>query len=169
MALSVKDTPLIFWSAAFAVSQANIVRLLGPVGPRVLQVQTAWSEMRYRQILDSMDEFETARFRSHYYPDFVHPAIYAKALRAGATRLGEVAPISPRTARILAIAPVLSAAGDYAENIVGLHLLDHPQHITDSVVRTTTAISVAKWVLALGSGAYISAGFGRVWMRLLFR
>ena len=87
MALSVLDRKLIVWSALFVVSQANIVRLLGPAGPKVLQVQTAWSERRYREILASMGDAETARFRSHYFPDLVHPAIYAMALRAGARSL----------------------------------------------------------------------------------
>nr|WP_296777687.1 hypothetical protein [Rhodococcus sp. (in: high G+C Gram-positive bacteria)] len=162
-----RDTPLIAWSAVFVVSQGNIVRLLGPAGPRVLEIQTAWSARRYRDILAGMDEKTTARFRSHYYPDFVHPAIYAAALRAGATRLGELTPLSPRAKTMLALAPVASAAGDYVENLVGLHLLDHPEHITDTVVRTTTAVSTTKWLLALGSLAYLGVGFGRVWFRRL--
>ncbi|RRQ26034.1 hypothetical protein DK926_19810 [Rhodococcus sp. Eu-32] len=169
MGLGRRDVRLIGWSAVFAASQANIVRLLGPAGPHVLEVQTAWSADRYRQILDSMDTIMTARFRSHYYPDMVHPALYALALRAGAARLGELTELDPRTARILATAPVISAAGDYIENVVGLHLLDHPEHITDKVVRTTTVVSVSKWVLALGCLAYLSAGFTGVWSRALRR
>ncbi|QCB50580.1 hypothetical protein E5720_03730 [Rhodococcus sp. PAMC28707] len=161
MALSAQDRPLIAWTMIFAVSQANIVRLLGPAGPRVLQIQTAWSALRYRLILDSMDAAATARFRSHYYPDFVHPAIYAMALRAGASRLGELTDLTPTTAKVLAVAPILSAAGDYVENIAGLYLLDHREQITDSVVRATTAVSVTKWVLALGTLAYLAGGFGR--------
>lgn len=169
MGLTSRDTRLLVWSTLFAVSQANIVRLLGPAGPRVLEVQTAWSAERYRQILAKMDEADTARFRSHYYPDFVHPMIYAFALRAGAARLALSTPMTPTSSRILALAPVASAAGDYVENIVGLHLLDHPEHITDSVVRATTAVSVTKWVLALGSLAYLTVGFGRVWTRAFTR
>lgn len=169
MRLSKRDVPLIASAALFVVSQANIVRLLGPAGPRVLEVQTAWSARRYREILEKMDSRETARFRSHYYPDFVHPAIYAVALRAGAERLGELTPIPPATARVLALAPVLSAAGDYVENIVGLHLLDRPEHITDSVVRATSAVSIAKWTLALGSLGYLTAGFGSVLVRSIRR
>ncbi|MGA9870429.1 MAG: hypothetical protein WBQ44_04695 [Rhodococcus sp. (in: high G+C Gram-positive bacteria)] len=164
-----RNAPLVAWSLVFAASQANIVRMLGPAGPRVLEVQTAWSADRYRRILAGMDDADTARFRSHYYPDFVHPAIYAAALRAGAARLAELTPITPKVAAVLSIAPIASAAGDYVENIVGLHLLDHPKHITDSVVRATTAVSVTKWVLALGSLTYLAAGFGRVWARTVGR
>ncbi|WP_072806636.1 hypothetical protein [Rhodococcoides yunnanense] len=167
MRLGKRDVRLIVWSAIFVVSQANIVRLLGSAGPRVLQVQTAWSADRYRQVLGSMDAAETARFRSHYYPDFVHPALYAVALRVGAERLGELAPLDTAVARALAVAPVVSAAGDYIENVVGLHLLDHPEHITDSLVRATSAVSIMKWALALGCSAYLSAGFGRLWWRAL--
>lgn len=167
MGLTTRDIPLLAWSTAFVVSQSNIVRLLGPAGPRVLEVQTAWSAERYREILAKMDAEDTARFRSHYYPDFVHPAIYAFALRSGASRLAESAPMSADVARALALSPVLSAAGDYVENIVGLHLLDHPEHITDSVVRATTVVSTTKWVLALGTLAYLAVGFGRIWARAL--
>ncbi|MDI9914711.1 hypothetical protein [Rhodococcus sp. IEGM 1379] len=151
------------WSATFVLSQANIVRLLGPAAPRVLEVQTAFSARRYHEVLARMDDAETARFRSHYFPDFVHPAVYAMALRAGAQRLGEHVPLSPVTQKALAVAPVLSAVGDYIENIVGLHLLDHRDHITDGAVRVTSAVSIAKWVLALGTLGYLSQGFVRVW------
>ena len=152
------------WSAVFVLSQANIVRLLGPVGPRVLEVQTAFSARRYREVLAKMDGAETARFRSHYYPDFVHPAIYAIALRAAGRRLGERTPLSPTVRWALAAAPVLSAAGDYVENIAGLYLLDHRDNITDRTVRITTAVSISKWVLALGTLGYLSQGFVRVWV-----
>lgn len=169
MGLTTRDIPLIAWSTAFVVSQATIVRLLGPAAPRVLEVQTAWSADRYRQIIGSMDEVDTARFRSHYYPDFIHPAIYAAALRAGASRLGKSTDLSPAVTCALGVAPIVSAAGDYVENIVGLHLLDHPGHITDRVVRATTAVSIAKWILALGTFGYLGIGFGRVWARALSR
>lgn len=151
------------WSAAFVVSQANIARLLGPAAPKVLQVQTAMSARRYLEIVDSMDAAETARFRSHYYPDFVHPVIYAMALRSAGTRLGELVPLSPGVRRALALAPVISAAGDYLENIVGLYLLDHRSAITDPVVRTTSTVSIVKWLSALGAAGYLSQGFVRVW------
>jgi hypothetical protein len=152
------------WTTAFVVSQANIARLLGPVAPKVLDVQTAFSARRYIEILDSMDAEATSRFRSHYYPDFVHPAIYAMALRSAGTRLGERVPLSPSTRRALAVAPVLSAAGDYVENVVGLRFLDHRDSITDSRVRAVSTVSIGKWVLALGTLGYLSQGFVRVWV-----
>lgn len=157
------------WSALFVVSQAIIARLLGPTAPNVLAVQTAWSAQRYRQNLTSMDETEIARFRSHYFPDFVHPAIYAIALRAGARSLAAKTPLSPAATTALAVAPVASAAGDYIENIVGLILVDNREQITDTVVRATTVVSTVKWLLAIGSLGYLSQGFLRVWAQALFR
>ncbi|OUS94060.1 hypothetical protein [Rhodococcus sp. NCIMB 12038] len=168
MALTALDRRLLGWSAAFVISQANIIRLLGPVAPRLAEIQTARSARDYTAILDGMTASDTARYRSHYYPDFVHPLIYAVALRTGARRLAELTPLSPRTQRVLAVAPVISAAGDYAENVVGLHLLSHREHITDATVRTTSAVSVTKWVLALGALGYLSRGFVRVWAGKLF-
>lgn len=169
MSLSALDRTMLGWSALFVVSQANIARLLGPTAPNVLAVQTAWSEQRYRRILASMDEAEIARFRSHYLPDFVHPVIYAVALRAGAKSLAAKTPLSPTVTKALALAPVASAAGDYIENIVGLILVDNREQITDTVVRATTAVSTVKWILAIGSLTYLSQGFLRVWGRALLR
>ncbi|MHA4849055.1 hypothetical protein L1080_005825 [Rhodococcus sp. MSC1_016] len=165
MALTSLDRKLLGWSAAFVISQANIARLLGPAAPRVAEIQTARSARDYTAILDGMDATETARYRSHYYPDFIHPAIYAVALRTGARRLAELTPLSPTTRKMLAAAPVVAAAGDYVENVVGLHMLTHREHITDATVRATSAVSITKWVLALGSLAYLSQGFVRVWAR----
>ncbi|AOW94396.1 hypothetical protein BFN03_03900 [Rhodococcus sp. WMMA185] len=167
MTLTPLDRKLIAWSATFVISQVNIARLLGPVAPRVGEIQTARSARSYRAILDGMSDAELARYRSHYYPDFVHPAIYAVALRTGARRLAELTPLSPTTQTVLAVAPVISAAGDYVENVVGLHLLSHRDHITDATVRATTAVSVTKWVLALGALGYLSQGFVRVWAKKL--
>ncbi|NKR73450.1 hypothetical protein GS492_12470 [Rhodococcus hoagii] len=154
---------LIAWSVAFVVSQANIARLLGPVGPKLLKTQTARSAHAYRTVLDGMDPAETERYRSHFYPDFVHPIVYAAALRAGARSLDELAPLSPTARRVLLAAPVVAAAGDYIENVAGLYLLDHRYRITDRTIRATTAVSTTKWVLALGSLAYLTRGFARVW------
>ncbi|MBY4039916.1 hypothetical protein HQO38_25030 [Rhodococcus fascians] len=169
MSLNSLDRRMLGWSAMFVVSQSNIARLLGPAAPKVFAVQTAWSEQRYRQILASMDETEIARFRSHYLPDFVHPAIYAIALRTGARSLAAKTPLSPAVTTALAVAPVASAAGDYIENIVGLVLVDKREHISDTVVRATTVVSTVKWILAIGSLTYLSQGFLRVWATALLR
>lgn len=163
------DRKLIGWSALFVVSQAGIARLLGPVAPRVLEAQTAFSARAYTEVLDKMDAAETARYRSHFYPDFVHPAIYAVALSTGTRRLAELTPMSSATRRVFIAAPIASAAGDYIENVVGLYLLDHRARITDEVVRATSTVSVTKWALALGTLAYLSQGFVRVWAQGLRR
>ncbi|PTR31523.1 hypothetical protein C8K36_101554 [Rhodococcus sp. OK519] len=110
-----------------------------------------------------MDDGEIARYRSHFHPDFVHPAIYATALRVGVRRLDELSPLSPATRRVLLAAPVVSAAGDYIENVAGLYLLDHRDRIGDGVIRATTAVSTTKWVLGLGTFAYLAQGFVRAW------
>ncbi|MFD4366188.1 hypothetical protein [Rhodococcus sp. NPDC058521] len=169
MALTSLDRKLIGWSALFVASQLNIARLLGPAAPRVLEAQTAFSAGSYTAVLDKMDAADTARYRSHFYPDFVHPAIYAIALSTGTRRLAELTPMSPTTRRVFTAAPVVSAAGDYVENVVGLYLLDHRDRITDTTVRATSTVSVTKWVLALGTLGFLSQGFVRVWAKSLLR
>ncbi|GAA4477967.1 hypothetical protein GCM10023094_21090 [Rhodococcus olei] len=157
------DRRLIGWSVAYVLSQANIARLLGRTGPTLLASQTAMSARAYRSILDSMDEAETARFRSHFAPDMVHPVIYAVALYTGGTLLAQLTDLSPGTQRALRVAPVVAAACDYVENVVDLHLLDHREAITDTRVRAISTVSITKWVLSLGTLAYLTRGFVRVW------
>lgn len=161
MAITKTDGIFLGWAAAYVVSQANILRTLGPAGPKLLKIQTATSADAYRAVLDGMDARELAGYRAHYPLDMVHPVIYAMALRAGARALDARAPQSPGTRKFLEVAPVVSAAGDYLENVVGWHLIDNRQHITDTGTRVVSAISTAKWALALGSLGYIAQGLAR--------
>lgn len=153
------------WSAVYLVSQANIARTLGTAAPKLLRIQTSWSAADYRDVLAGMTPDERAGYRAHYPLDMVHPALYAAALRAGADLLDAYCPQSARMRRALALAPVVSAAGDYVENVVGWYLLDHPESITDTRVRVTSAVSTAKWALALGQLAYLGAGLTRAALR----
>lgn len=163
MALTRADRFLVGASAVFIVSQVNIGRVLGSTAATVGAVQSTFSAARYRTILDDLGPDEIERYRQHYYWDMVHPMTFAVALRAGARALDEHRPLSARTRRILMTAPVVAAAGDYVENVVGLYLLDHRSRIDDRTVRATSAVSLTKWVLALGSFAYLSQGFVRMW------
>ncbi len=153
------------WSAVYLVSQANIARTLGTAAPKLLRIQTSRSAADYRDVLAGMTPDERAGYRAHYPLDMIHPAIYAVALRAGAELLDAHRPQSARMRRVLATAPVVSAAGDYVENVVGWYLLDHPEAITDGRVRATSAVSIVKWALALGQLAYLGAGLGRAALR----
>lgn len=161
MAFTKTDGVFLGWAAAYVASQTNILRVLGSAGPKLIKVQTATSAADYRAVLDGMDDRELAGYRAHYPLDMVHPVIYASALRAGANALDARAPLSPGTQTILKAAPVISAAGDYIENVVGWYLIDNRQQITDTGTRVVSAISTAKWVLALGSLGYIVQGLVR--------
>lgn len=149
------------WAALYVVSQANIARTLGPAAPKLLQIQTATSAPQYNGILESMTTREMAGYRAHYPLDMVHPAIYAMALRTGAQALDARRPQSERMRKALATAPIVSAAGDYIENVIGWYLIDHREHVTDSGTRVVSAISTAKWILALGTFGYIAVGLAR--------
>lgn len=169
MAFTRADGRLIAAAAVFVVSQINIGRVLGSTATTVGAIQTTFSADKYRKILDNLEPEEIDRYREHYYWDMLHPLTFAIALRAGARALDEHRPLSPGTRRFLAAAPVIAAAGDYVENAVGLYLLDHRTHIDDRTVRAASAVSVGKWTLALGSFAYLSQGFLRVWTRAALR
>ncbi|UYP17943.1 hypothetical protein OED52_14870 [Rhodococcus sp. Z13] len=163
MAITRADLRLVAASALYAVSQANIAHVLGSTATTVGTIQTTFSAEKYRKILDNLGPEELERYREHYYWDMVHPLTFAIALRAGARALHEHRPLRPRTRRLLLAAPAVAAAGDYVENVVGLYLLDHRTRIDDRIVRTASTVSVTKWALALGSLAYLSQGFLRLW------
>lgn len=165
MAFNRTDSAVLALAAAYVVSQANIVRVLGAAGPKVLKIQTALSARTYNGVLATMDDDETRRYRSHFAWDMVHPLIYAAALDVGTRRLSQSTPMPPALRKVLVAAPWMSAAGDYVENVAGLYLLDHRQHISDASVRAVSGVSIAKWTLALGSVTYLAQGFGRVALR----
>ncbi|CCW14833.1 hypothetical protein RAJCM14343_1379 [Rhodococcus aetherivorans] len=159
MTWTASDRRLLAAAAVFVVSQANIARVLGPAAPAVGRIQAAFSAATYRNVLDGLDADTAPRYRRHYYWDLVHPLIFAIALQAGARSLAEHRPVPAHTRRVLAVAPAVAAAADYVENAAGLYLLDHRDRITDTTVRVATTVSTVKWVLALGSLAYLSQGF----------
>ncbi|WP_416061428.1 hypothetical protein [Rhodococcus indonesiensis] len=165
MAPTAPDRRLLATAALFVVSQANIARVLGPAAPAVGRIQTARSAATYRAVLDGLDPDAVARYRRHYYWDLLHPLTFALALRAGARSLAEHRPVPARIRRALAVAPAVAAFADYVENVAGLYLLDHRDRITDTTVRAATTVSTVKWVLALGSLAYLSQGFLGLWTR----
>lgn len=165
MALTRSDRRLLGSAAVFVASQVNMARVLGSTAPTVGTIQTTFSADKYRKILDNLGPDEIDRYRRHYHWDMFHPLTFAVALRDGARALDEHLPLKPRTRRALAVAPVIAAAGDYAENIAGLYLLDHRNRIDGTTVRAATTISMTKWVLALGCLGYLTQGFLRVWAR----
>ncbi|NGP08366.1 hypothetical protein G6038_23395 [Rhodococcus sp. 14C212] len=165
MAWTASDRRLLAAAAVFALSQANIARVLGPATSAVGRIQTAFSAATYRTVLDGLDADTVLRYRRHYYWDMVHPLIFAIALQTGARSLAEHRPVPARIRRVLAVAPAVAAAADYGENVAGLYLLDHRDHIADPTVRAATTVSTVKWVLALGSLTYLSQGFLRLWTR----
>lgn len=143
------------WGAVYAVSQANILRALGPAAPKLLKIQTATSAAQYNTVLDAMTEQEMAGYRAHYPLDMVHPAIYATALRAGARALDARRRQPTFMRKYLMAGPVVSAGCDYVENVAGWYLIDHRQHVTDAGTQVVTTVSTVKWVLALGELGHI--------------
>lgn len=157
------DATLLALGVTYAVSQANIGRLLGSTATQGLRLQTTTSATTFNSILDNWSEEDLRRYRSHLAPDMVHPLLYAATLTLGATRLIQVREVSPATRRVLLTAPAVSAACDYAENIAHWYLLDHRERITPRVVRATGAVTNTKWALALGAAGYLGQGFLRSW------
>lgn len=152
-------------NALYLVSQTFIARRLGPVARDALRLQTTTSDVTFRAILHGWDEIQLARYRSHLPPDMVHPLIYASSLTASALQLDELRPLPPALRRALLVAPWISAAADYAENVAHLYLLEHRELITPAVIRTTGSITNTKWALAGACVATLLGGYLRVLLR----
>jgi hypothetical protein len=157
-------------NALYLVSQTLIARRLGPVAHDALRLQTTMSADKFRGILDSWDDTELAHYRSHLPPDMVHPLIYAASLTASAMKLEELHRLPPALRRMLLVAPWVSAACDYGENVAHLYLLDHRNKITPAMIRTTGTITNTKWALAGACVITLLAGYAQVgWERALGR
>ncbi len=163
------DASVIGLNALYLVSQAFIGRRLGPVAKDALRLQTTTSAATFRHIVESWDDTELARYRSHLPPDMVHPLIYGASLTVTAVKLDGLRPLPPRLRRALLIAPWFAAAADYAENLAHLYLLDHRDKITPAAIQTTGTITNTKWALAAACVATLLGGYAQVGRRQILR
>jgi hypothetical protein len=162
------DKKLIGFGTAYALSELNIIRMVGPsAGAVYREIQTSPSAAAYRRSVSRLNPKTKAKLRSHYIPNFGHPLLYAIALRTGGQRLAQLTPLSPTVEKLLTVGPCVGAAADITENLFRLKMLDDDTAVTDTTVRAASGLAVAKWSLAVGPLAYMTARFVPIWLRAL--
>ncbi|MGU3432153.1 hypothetical protein ACNHUS_03975 [Actinomycetes bacterium M1A6_2h] len=162
------DKKLIGFGTAYALSELNIIRMVGPsAGAVYKEIQTSPSADAYRKSVARLTPTTKAKLRSHYIPNFGHPLLYAIALRTGGQRLAQLVPLSPTVEKLLTVGPCVGAAADITENIFRLRMLDDDDAVTDTTVRAASALAVTKWSLAVGPLVYMAARYLPMWARAL--
>ncbi|WP_299575347.1 hypothetical protein [uncultured Williamsia sp.] len=162
------DVTLIGFGTAYALSELNLMRMVGPAAGGVYrEIQTSPSAAAYRKSVARLTPTMRKRLRSHYFPNFGHPLLYAIALRTGGQRLAQLVPLAPAVQTFLTVGPCVGAAADITENVVRLRLLADDDAVTDLSVRTASALAVTKWTLAVVPLAYMSTRFVPFWLRIL--
>lgn len=141
--------------AVYAVSQANIARLLWPLGLDVIRLQTTTNPAVIRQVASGWTSAQRAQYRRHLAPDTVHPLLYGAVLIIGGQAVRK--PSDPGWLRwVLAAAPITAAACDLIENAFHVRFCTRPDGITTGAATLSGAATRTKWVLALGCAALIA-------------
>jgi hypothetical protein len=162
------DAKLIGFGTAYALSEMNLMRMVGPAAGGVYrEIQTSPSADAYRRSVARLTPTTKARLRSHYFPNFGHPLLYAIALRTAGQRLAQLTSVPPAIQRFLTAGPCVAAAADITENVVRLRLLADDDAVTDTTVRTASALAVTKWTLAVAPLAYMSTRYPWIWLAAL--
>ena len=139
---------------AFAISQANIARLLLPLGSDVARLQSTASATVFRQIMGGWTAEQREQYRRHLAPDTLHPFLYAAALIASGRAVRR--PYQSRAeAMMLIAAPAASAILDLVENAFHARFNTRPHDITPRAAAISGGATRTKWALALGSAAWI--------------
>ncbi|WP_193510150.1 hypothetical protein [Cryobacterium sp. BB736] len=139
---------------AFAVSQANIARLLLPLGSDVGRLQTTADPTVFRKIMGGWTPAQREQYQRHLGPDTLHPFLYAAALIASGRAVRQ--PAQPRAVTLALIAaPAASAVLDLVENAFHARFTARPDDITPRDAALSGAATRTKWALALGSAVWI--------------
>lgn len=143
-----------FLLALYAVSQANIARLLWPLGTDVIQLQTTTDAVVIRQVVSGWTPAQRQQYRRHLTPDTLHPLLYGALLVAGGRAVSTFSdPTWVR--RTLVAAPVAAAVCDLVENAFHARFCARPMAITTRAATLSSIATRIKWVLALGSVSWI--------------
>ncbi len=159
------EAELVGFAAAYALSELNLMRMVGlSAGGVYRETQTSPSAACYRRSVARLTPTTRARLRSHYFPNFGHPLLYAIALRTAGQRLAQLTTVPPAIQRFLTVGPCVAAAADITENVVRLRLLADGDGVTDTTVRTASALAMTKWTLAVAPLAYMSTRYPWIWL-----
>lgn len=135
---------------AFVVTQVFMSSILGDLTPKLLELQTTFSDDRFAAILSGLSDAEITKLQQSIRLDFVYAFLYGFVLWWGVRIVNDLTPLEPRTYRLLSAAAIVAASLDYVENLSHLYLIDNRDAITPLAIALTGCVSWLKWALALG-------------------
>jgi len=138
----------LFWGAVFLISQIHIATILSSLGiDYVLQLQLTDSPREFREILLLWENLGVLdRYKTHFYPDMLHPLWYGLFLSYWALSL-----FRGRVERGIFVALSVSAAiCDVAENLFHIAFLKNSVFITEGLLKISSVLTGFKWIVALG-------------------
>lgn len=152
--------------AVYLANQVLIASVLGKYGHDLLRLQTTFDPELFRQIISQWGEPGLAAFRAHFYPDSIHPFIYALFLASAWAALTrrEDAPPSGVTLAVFAL-PLAAGFCDLLENCLHILVLQDIAHIPSYMVTAGALAANTKWLLAGVSILAVLAAYARFSMR----
>lgn len=135
---------------AFVCSQANLIRLLGPLEPSIFALQLAFTPAQFWGVIDAWGHEGVMRYQSHFMYDFLHPFVYALFGYLWVKKSTLFTQWSPLAIRFWAAALPIAGACDVLENSLHLKLLalgPAPQEYL--IVLISGLASSIKWSLAV--------------------
>lgn len=147
---SARSSLLPLWAAtlAFAVSQANLARLLAPLDPSLFALQLAFTPDAFWRVVDAWGPAGVAAYRAHFPYDFLHPFLYGVFGYLTATRTSLLPRRTPALGRAARCALPVAGLCDLAENALHLHLLALVPGAGGGLVTLSGTYSLIKWSLA---------------------
>lgn len=141
--------PVALATLAFALSQANLARLLAPLDPSIFALQLAFTPEAFWRVIDAWGPAGVAVYRAHFTFDNLHPFLYGAFgfLAVSRTRLFSRPAGCLYHGALLAL-PVAGLC-DLIENGLHLWLLAHAHGAGGLLVPLSGTCSLLKWGLAL--------------------
>lgn len=157
---------LLLATLAYALSQGNLIRLIGPLEPSIFSLQLAFSAERFAAVLNAWGAEGLARYQAHFVYDFVHPFIYG----AFGYVWARYSPLFVTASRGIFCFWVLCLpiAGwcDLIENTLHVFLLQQGiEHLSETMVLAASWAAAIKWSLALIFTLGLVFGAVRQWKR----
>lgn len=148
---------ILAFGAVYFASQIGIGVIVHPLGPEMLDVQTALSADRVRAIFAAWEAAGLLPvYESHYRYDMIHPLWYGVFLAAMLAK-GFNANGVPARWNLLLLLPFVAAGCDVVENFLHLGYIADRATITDANVLLSNGAALLKWLLAIASVLAVAA------------
>jgi len=134
---------------AFALSQANLARLLAPLDPSIFALQLAFTPEAFWRVVDAWGPAGVAVYRAHFAFDNLHPFLYGAFGYLAVSRTRLFSRPAGRLYHGALLALPVAGLCDLIENAIHLWLLAHAHGTGGLLVPLSGTCSLLKWGLAL--------------------